>query len=113
PYWVDIHVLDPFLGTGIENKQSDIVLRAFPNPFTNSTTIEYQVKVHSKVSLKIYDFYGKEVKTLVNSYQTLGTKNIIWDGTNNSVQVVPAGVYYCRIQAGNDSQCRKIIFTKS
>ena len=113
PYWVDIHVLDPFLSTGIENKQSDIVLRTFPNPFSNSTTIEYKVKDHYKVSLKIYDLYGKEIKTLIDVCQTPGSKTLIWDGTNNSGQAVPTGVYYCRIHAGNDTHCRKIIFTKS
>ena len=84
----------------------------YPNPFQSSTTIEYEIKDHSKISLKIYDIHGKEVKTLINDYQTSGTKTIIWDGMDNKIQVVPSGIYYCIIQINKQIQNKKILFVK-
>nr|NQU91513.1 PD40 domain-containing protein [Bacteroidota bacterium] len=110
PYWVDADVLDPFLITGIKDNRKEDIFHLSPNPFTNSTTIEYQVNDHSKVSLRIFDNQGSEIKTLVEGYQTPGNKTIRWDGTNNSRQSVCAGVYYCRIRTGNQMNCKKMLF---
>jgi len=81
----------------------------YPNPFTNSTTIEFEVKEHSKVSLKIYDLHGKEVTTLINGYQTSGTKTIIWDGRDNTGSIVSSGLYYCVIKIDRKIYTEKII----
>ncbi|MCD4724866.1 MAG: hypothetical protein K8R63_08480, partial [Bacteroidales bacterium] len=54
-----------FSNTGIIDNNKTITLTNYPNPFIKSTTIEFEVKEHSKVSLKIYDIHGKEVKTLL------------------------------------------------
>ncbi|MCD4745945.1 MAG: serine hydrolase [Bacteroidales bacterium] len=90
--------------------KSNDIFRNYPNPFSSSTTIEYEVKDHSKISLEIYDILGNKIKTLVEGYQTDGNKTVIWDGTNNSGQTVPAGVYCCRIQIDEEISCfRKII----
>ncbi len=75
PYWVDTEVLDQFLITGIENRMHQNKNNIYPNPFKASTTIEYEVKKYSKVSLRIYNLHGKEVKTLINGYQTPGIKS--------------------------------------
>ncbi len=84
----------------------------FPNPFTNSTTIEYLVKDYSKVSLSIYDHLGNKVKTIVDSYQTPGINTIIWDGTDSSGKSVLAGIYYCQIQSDKNIQSIKLLLLK-
>jgi hypothetical protein len=38
----------------------------FPNPFNPTTSITFGLKVDSKVTLRLYDALGKEVKTLVS-----------------------------------------------
>jgi len=44
----------------------------YPNPFNPNTNIKYQISRNGFVTLKIYDLTGKEVTTLVNSYQNAG-----------------------------------------
>ena len=105
--------IKPETANAINNSTAEIsLLNTYPNPFTNSTTVEYKVKNHSKVSLKIYDLHGKEVKTLTDGYQTSGTKTIVWDGTNNSRSDVIPGLYYFTINVNNNFYTKKIVTTQ-
>jgi hypothetical protein len=84
----------------------------YPNPFNPTTTIKYDLKQTSEVSLKIYNLLGQEVRTLVNASEEAGFKNVVWDGLNNSGQRVASGVYIYHIQAGNFIEARKMILMK-
>ncbi|MFC2097682.1 serine hydrolase [Bacteroidota bacterium] len=91
------------------NKKS--FMKTYPNPFSNSTSIEFQIKYYSNVNLKIFDLLGKEIKTLVDGYQTPGIKTIAWDGTDYSGNDVKTGVYNCSIQMGNENKSCRILKT--
>jgi hypothetical protein len=84
----------------------------YPNPFNPTTTIRYALKEDVKVSLKIYNTLGQEVRTLVNEDQSAGFKEIMWDGKNNTGNVVPTGVYMYRIVAGNYVKSQKMMMVK-
>jgi hypothetical protein len=84
----------------------------YPNPFNPTTTIKYALKEDVKVSLKVYNTLGQEVRTLVNEDQTAGFKEIMWDGKSNTGSVVPTGLYIYRIQAGNFVKSNKMMLVK-
>ena len=49
-------------------------------------------------TIKIFNIEGREMKTLINN-KTLGTEgSVVWDGTNNSGEVLPIGVYLVLIE---------------
>ena len=79
----------------------------YPNPFNPATTIQYSVVTSQYVSLKIYDILGKEIQTLVNEAQPVGTYTVTWDGGG-----YPSGVYFYRIHAGNFVQSKKLLLLK-
>jgi hypothetical protein len=66
----------------------------FPNPFNPTTTIYYQLPIASKVTIKVYDLLGREVKTLVNGTQEAG-----YQEARFSVAGLASGVYFCRMVA--------------
>ena len=66
----------------------------FPNPFNPSTTIQYQLPVESRVSLKLYDMLGREVATLVNEERPSGYHEVRWIASNAA-----SGVYFYRLEA--------------
>ncbi len=68
-----------------------------PNPFNNSTTIKYSLEKTGLVSLKIYDLLGKEVRSLINNMQQPGAYKLIWDGKNNSGQIIASGTYLLKL----------------
>jgi hypothetical protein len=71
----------------------------YPNPFNPQTTISYQLPVYSKVTLKIYDILGKEVRTLVNENKSAGYHSVMWDGRDNSGRQVTSGIYFYKLMS--------------
>jgi hypothetical protein len=84
----------------------------YPNPFNPTTTIAYDVKGNSKVTLKIYNLLGQEVRTLVNARQTAGNYKVDWNGKDNAGKAVASGVYLYRLEAGDVKLAKKMMFMK-
>ena len=84
----------------------------YPNPFNPATTIEYQLKETGNLTLEIYNLLGQQVKVLMRGNQPSGTYSITWDGRNDSGILVPSGMYFYRLKAGNFVQTRKMLFVK-
>ena len=74
------------------------LLQNYPNPFNPTTTIKYDLPFDSKVSLKIYDILGNEVRILVDQNQTAGYKEIKFNGSS-----LASGVYIYRMIANNSA----------
>ena len=76
----------------------------YPNPFSNTTNISYQLPEKSNVNLSVFDITGKVVKTLVNQSQQAGQYNINFDAGN-----LQSGIYYYRLVTGNRAETGKMI----
>ncbi len=79
----------------------------YPNPFNPATVISYQLPGYSRVSLKVYDILGREIKTLVNDFQNKGIHKINFDGSR-----LASGVYIYKLTAGNYTAAGKMILMK-
>lgn len=79
----------------------------YPNPFNNSTTIEFYVPSNSDVKLYIYNSLGQKVASLVDKQYAKGIYNVIWT-TNN----LASGIYYCLLKTNMSIKTRKIILIK-
>ena len=84
-----------------------ILKQNYPNPFNPSTRITYFVPKESYVSIKVYDFLGREVKTLANNFQTTGNYEIIFDASD-----LPSGTYFYSMIAEKFSDTKKMIVLK-
>jgi glucuronoarabinoxylan endo-1,4-beta-xylanase len=86
--------------------------QAYPNPFSSSAAIPYQVKNESDVQITIYDILGRAVKTFNIGQQSVGLHRVLWDGRNDLGEKVANGVYFTRLHAGGESRVRKLIFNQ-
>lgn len=68
-------------------------LANYPNPFSSSTEIRYELPDIAYVTLKIYDVVGNNVKTLVDGYQNAGAKSVLWDGKDANGTDLGSGSY--------------------
>ncbi len=83
-----------------------------PNPFNPRTTISFSLAAAGPAKLLVYDITGRKVRTLVNGVQPAGTHQVIWDGTNDAGQKVPAGVYWSQLSAGSYNSNKKMVVLK-
>ncbi|MCF7833648.1 MAG: T9SS type A sorting domain-containing protein [Candidatus Marinimicrobia bacterium] len=81
--------------------------KAYPNPFNPSVTLSYGLKEAGQITLQVYDMRGQLVETLVNTFQSSGSYDVVWQPQNLS-----SGTYLVRLQAGKASNLRKVMYVK-
>ena len=84
----------------------------YPNPFNPTTMINFNLRVDSKVSLKVFNILGQQVAQLVNGSMVAGNHQINFNASN-----LNSGVYLYRLEAtGIDgssfSAVKKMMLTK-
>lgn len=92
--------------------ESHQLLTNYPNPFNSRTVIGFSLSKSTTVKLTIYDVLGRQVRALVNEFQTPGLKTVVWDGTDNRGQTVAAGVYFFRLKTDDSILTKKMVFLK-
>ena len=83
------------------------ILPNYPNPFNPSTTLRYQVREQTHVSIEVYDAVGRRVQVLRNEMQTSGTYSILFNAAHLS-----SGLYFVRFMAGSELQIQKMTLIK-
>jgi PKD repeat protein len=73
-----------------------VSLSAYPNPFTTSAFITYQLKSKSKVQLSIYDINGRLINNIISATQEAGPYMLKLDGS-----VLEEGVYVIKLKTNN------------
>ncbi len=94
------------------SKLSDYKLsQNYPNPFNPTTIINYSIGSKNGstefVSLKVFDVLGREVATLVNQHQNVGSYSVEF----NSAKLT-SGVYFYELRTDNFHQINKMILEK-
>ncbi|UCG30662.1 MAG: M20/M25/M40 family metallo-hydrolase [candidate division WOR-3 bacterium] len=88
---------------------TDVLLNQnLPNPFSEQTLINYNLRMTGNVRLQIYNIAGQLVKTLVDTHQGPGSYSIVWAGTDELNRRVSSGVYFCRLETDDQSAIKKL-----
>ena len=88
------------------------VFQNYPNPFNPETTIKYQLPESGKVSLKIFDVLGQEVRTLIDVEKKSGYHQVRWDGRDNRGVLVASGIYFYQFKVNHFNKTRKMLILK-
>ncbi|MFC1573274.1 aminotransferase class I/II-fold pyridoxal phosphate-dependent enzyme [Candidatus Eisenbacteria bacterium] len=81
----------------------------YPNPARGVTRITYWLSKPSDVRLQVFDIRGRLVRTLVQQRQPAGQYNPGWDRIDQAGRPVTAGTYFCKLEAGDFEQVRRMI----
>jgi hypothetical protein len=81
----------------VVERKARTFLRNYPNPFSPQTTIRYGVAKACRVTLKVYNGLGQEVRLLVDEFQQAGTYSVVWDSRDDTGRKVPSGPYFLRL----------------
>jgi hypothetical protein len=98
---IGVDVDEPFM------VDKGLFLNMYPNPAMDHVVVSVlspQSSVVSHVTFKIFDLYGREVRTLVDEAKSTGEYSVRMD-----VSELPAGVYLVRLQTGGQSAVSKLV----
>jgi len=83
-----------------------------PNPFSEATTISYQLAERQEVTIGVYDLLGRRVETLVDGPREAGVHRTTWQATGSGGQSLASGVYFCRMEAGSYTGTQKLVLVR-
>jgi hypothetical protein len=86
-----------------------LLARSQPNPFTGSTLVSFELPAAARVRLRVYDVFGRMVRSLLDENYATGRYSVSWDGRDETGQVMTAGTYFYRIEAGDRIASEKIL----
>ena len=112
--WAYLEVISP---TAVDGQVVQVPLKTqlyanYPNPFNPNTTMKYDLKENSHVSLVVYNMLGQKIKTLVDVHKTAGHHSIEWDGTNDIGVQVSSGIYFYTYKTKSYTNTHKMILMK-
>ncbi|NNF03530.1 MAG: T9SS type A sorting domain-containing protein, partial [Rhodothermales bacterium] len=79
----------------------------YPNPFSLTTTIRYDIPTSSHVRIDLIDVLGRTVRTLVDASRAPGSYAVSLDGRD-----LPAGTYFYRIESGGFTDTKRMVLLK-
>lgn len=88
----------------VELSGTDLLGQNYPNPVRTTTTIKYTVQNTGKVTITVYDVYGKEAATLVNKTQAAGNYE-----PEFNLQHLKNGTYFYRLTCENQTETKKLL----
>lgn len=96
--------------TGINDNtipQENQFFQNYPNPFHETTNIQFSLAKTENVSLQVYNSLGQLLVNLEHEQLGNGTYNYQWNA-----QSFPSGIYSCKLQIGNEIFSKQMILIK-
>jgi len=93
---------------GVTIANDEIAISAYPNPFTSSATIQFEMTNTSDVTVEVFDLTGKKVANLYNGKAEAGLSYQVQLNGGD----LPAGIYVYRINTGDHVYNDRLILIK-
>lgn len=85
----------------------DLLAQNYPNPFRESTRIEFSVNASKHVRVEVYDVAGRRLATLLDRTVDAGFHRVEFDGRG-----LASGVYFYRITTDESSAAKKMMLIR-
>ncbi len=99
---------------GVESKDKEVtdfkLYQNYPNPFSERTTITYQIKQQAPIVISIYNILGQKVKTFRQEFAGQNIGQVQWDGRDGLGKKVASGIYFYSVSVGDKRQVKKMLF---
>lgn len=83
------------------------IVRAWPNPFNPSTTLEVGLEQAGPASLTVYNLMGQPVRTLVDGLLPAGRSQVRFDAEG-----LPSGLYLARFESEQGVHVQRLLLTR-
>jgi len=95
-----------------ENISGLILEQNYPNPFYETTTIEFFCSPEAQARVTIYDVRGRKIIVLNCSTDNQGRCSMQWNGRNEKGVTVQSGVYFYAVTSCSYSRTGKMLFLR-
>ncbi|MCF7918278.1 MAG: T9SS type A sorting domain-containing protein [Candidatus Cloacimonetes bacterium] len=96
----------------IVNENGKLKMENYPNPFNPELTVSFNIDETQAVKLEIYNSKGQKVKTMVNELFRPADYSLVWNGNDDNNHSVSSGVYFIRLQVGDEVVSDKVVLMK-
>ncbi|MCE3279917.1 MAG: repeat-containing protein [Bacteroidetes bacterium] len=104
---ISLTVVAPAM-TGISSvEETSSTLENYPNPFNESTIINYSISKDANVELYVMDLLGNVISTIDNSRKQSGNYNATWNAAD-----VASGIYLLQMKVNDQLIIKKIVVSK-
>jgi uncharacterized protein (TIGR02145 family) len=83
------------------------LMQNFPNPFNQTTQIQFSIPNTSQVRLAVLDMFGREIAVILNNAYAAGNYTVDFDAGN-----LTSGMYIYRLEANGSVSTRKMTLVK-
>ncbi|MCX6246017.1 MAG: T9SS type A sorting domain-containing protein [Bacteroidetes bacterium] len=91
-------------------EQGVLLAQNFPNPFGNSTRIEFSLEKSMHAELRIYSVDGTCLRTMADGIFSGGFHSITWDGRNETGEKLSNGIYFYQLKTSDgEIRTRKMV----
>ena len=102
----DINEVKPKVKSGLQ------LYSNYPNPFHSYTTIRFELPVASKVTLEVFDIFGRKISVIIDQSLSAGDHSAVWDCRDDQGNSVSPGVYFCVLKCGTMNLNQKMVLIR-
>ncbi|MEM8487267.1 MAG: FlgD immunoglobulin-like domain containing protein [Bacteroidota bacterium] len=121
-FWPDANVQQYVLLIGdaafVEEEQASLLpeslalLPNYPNPFAQTTTIEFALPEPENVRIVVYNTLGQRVRVLVDGAYSAGHHQLTWDGMGDAGAALSSGLYFYQLQLQDKQIVRSMMLRR-
>jgi hypothetical protein len=84
-------------------------LGAYPNPFSQGTSIRFVLAAPADVELAVFDLHGRRLHVIERGPRGAGVHVVPWNGRDDRNARLTAGVYFLRIEAAGKNRVERLV----
>ena len=84
----------------------------YPNPFSSSTSFVVDLPIASAVQFDVFDVTGRRVRSAHAQHEAVGSRELTFDGRDDTGRLLPSGVYFYRVKAAGQTITRKMVIAR-
>lgn len=114
PLTVDVVGEDPTSvpGSSFPTSANVRIESAWPNPFTERTTLGLRVPAGESGSLQVYDVAGRLVRTFDLRAIDTDARIVVWDGRDAEGRAVASGTYHLRLTTPSERHRARLVLVR-
>ncbi len=92
-----------------ESARPSIDLLTTPNPSEGEARLDFTLPEAGRVSVRLFDASGRLVRELLEGDLPAGAASLRWDGRDDRGDLLPAGVYFSRVELAGGNIAGRIV----